>query len=86
MVVTVRSMKNNFFDCNGGLHCACNSYGLGSDWDYGRVLVNRSVCDASVDCNYRTSDPMTPLRGEYDGERQRQRHGGEDDGLLGDSD
>jgi hypothetical protein len=40
VVVTVRLMKNDSFDYDGGLHCAYNSYGLGSNWDYSHVLVN----------------------------------------------
>jgi hypothetical protein len=40
VVVTVRSTKNDSFECDGGLYCACDDCGLGSDWDYGHVLAN----------------------------------------------
>ena len=39
VVVTIHLTKDDSFDCDRGLHYACDGYGLDSDWDYGLVLV-----------------------------------------------
>jgi hypothetical protein len=59
---TVRSKVSDSFDCVGGLYCVCDECGPGSDWKYGHVLVDWSVCDAPADCGCLALSPYDPAR------------------------
>jgi len=59
---TVRSKVSDSFDCVGGLYCVCDECGPGSDWKYGHVLVDWSVCDAAADCGCLALSPYDPAR------------------------